>query len=76
VELLPAGAGAVERCRPLYEEHPGWSESTVGVRDFASLPGNAQRYLKRVEELTRVPIAMVSTGAERNDTILIRHPFH
>ncbi len=75
-DLLPAGADAVARCIPIYEWHPGWSESTVGLRDFASLPTNAQRYLRRIEELTQVPIAMISTGAERNDTILIRHPFH
>ena len=75
-ELLPSGADAVAECRPVYEELPGWSESTFGVKSFAALPANARTYLKRIEALTGVPIAMVSTGAERDETILVHHPFH
>jgi len=54
---------------------PGWSETTQGVRKWEDLPNNAQRYLKRLSEVVGAPIAMVSTGADREDTILLDHPF-
>jgi len=54
---------------------PGWSESTVGVKTFDALPANARAYLARIESLTGVPIAMVSTGPDRAETILLHHPF-
>jgi adenylosuccinate synthase len=73
--LIPSGADAVARCRPVYETLPGWSESTVGARTFAALPAAARAYLERVEALTGVPIAMVSTGPDRDETILVHHPF-
>jgi len=76
LELLPLGADAVAECRPVYEELAGWSESTFGVKSFDALPANARTYLKRIETLTGVPIAMVSTGPERDETILVHHPFH
>jgi adenylosuccinate synthase len=60
----------------VYERFPGWRESTVGTKTFDALPANARAYLKRIEALTGVPIAMVSTGPERNETILVQHPFH
>ena len=75
VDVLPVGAAAVARAQPVYEEMPGWSESTVGVTEFDRLPVNAQRYLKRMAEVCEVPIDMVSTGPDRNETILLRHPF-
>ena len=55
---------------------PGWTGSTFGVKSFDALPANARHYLRRIEELTGVPIAMVSTGPERDETILMHHPFH
>jgi adenylosuccinate synthase len=64
--------GAVE---PVYEELPGWRESTVGVTDYGALPGNARRYLERLAELTQVPLDMISTGPDRDQTIVLRHPF-
>ncbi|MGH8801391.1 MAG: adenylosuccinate synthase [Casimicrobiaceae bacterium] len=73
--LIPTGADAVARCRPVYETLPGWSESTVGARSFAALPAAARAYLERIETLTGVPIAMVSTGPDRDETILVHHPF-
>jgi adenylosuccinate synthase len=60
---------------PVYEELPGWRESTVGVTDYQALPGNARRYLERLQELVQVPIDMISTGPERSETIVLRHPF-
>jgi adenylosuccinate synthase len=74
--LLPTGADAVAECKPVYEDMPGWSESTLGVDSFDALPAPARAYLRRIEQLTGVPIAMVSTGAERDETILLHHPFH
>jgi adenylosuccinate synthase len=76
VALLPSGADAVAECTPVYESLPGWTESTVGVRMIDGLPPNARAYLERIEQLTGAPIAMVSTGPDRDETILLRHPFH
>jgi len=76
VALLPLGADAVAECVPVYESLPGWSESTVGVKKIDGLPRNARAYLERIEQLAATPIAMVSTGPDRDETILLRHPFH
>ena len=75
VDLLPPGADEVERCEPVYEKMDGWSDSTAGVNHFSELNPAAQAYLRRIEALTGVPIAMISTGPDRDETILIRHPF-
>jgi adenylosuccinate synthase len=75
MDLIPTGAEAVARCQPVYETLPGWQESTVGARSFDALPRNARDYLKRIETLCSVPIAMVSTGPDRDETILVQHPF-
>jgi adenylosuccinate synthase len=74
-EILPVGADELERCVPVYEEMPGWRESTVGVRQFDALPKAARDYLKRIEALSGVPIDLISTGPEREETIVLRHPF-
>ncbi|MBK9704875.1 MAG: adenylosuccinate synthase [Betaproteobacteria bacterium] len=76
LDLLPSGADAVAQCRPVYETVPGWKQSTVGIPTFEQLPPAAQAYLRRIETLTGVPIAMVSTGPDRAETILLHHPFH
>ncbi len=62
-------------CEPVYEDMPGWKESTVGVTNDAGLPGAARRYLERIEALAGVPLDIVSTGADREHTIIRRHPF-
>ena len=74
-DILPAGAEALEGCEPVYEELPGWKESTVGLTRFGQLPGAAQDYLKRIEQVCAVPIDLISTGPERAQTIVLRHPF-
>lgn len=74
-ELLPYGAANVSRAEPVFEELPGWSDSTVGVTEFDKLPANARQYLMRISEVCEVPIDMVSTGPDREETILLRHPF-
>ena len=75
IDVLPYGAAAVARAEPILEEMPGWTESTAGVTEFDRLPVNAQRYLKRMAEVCGVPIDMVSTGPDRTETIMLRHPF-
>jgi len=62
-------------CEPVYEDMPGWKESTVGATDYGDLPEAAQRYLERIEVLAGVPLDIVSTGADRDHTIVRRHPF-
>ncbi|HET7060783.1 MAG TPA: adenylosuccinate synthase [Nitrosospira sp.] len=74
-EILPVGADELARCEPVYEEMPGWKDSTVGVEKFAQLPQAAQNYLKRIEEVCEVPVDMISTGPDREETIVRRHPF-
>ncbi|MFT4099959.1 MAG: adenylosuccinate synthase [Burkholderiaceae bacterium] len=75
VDKLPFGADAVAHCEPVYEEMPGWTESTVGVREWSGLPANAKRFVERIAEVTGAPIDLVSTGPDRDETILVRHPF-
>ena len=75
VDILPMGADDIERCKPIYESIAGWSDSTVGVTQFDNLPTNARLYLQRIEQVTGVPIHMVSTGPDREQTILLRHPY-
>jgi len=74
-EILPVGAEELERCLPVYQELPGWMESTVGIKAYERLPQAAQAYLQRIEGLAGVPIDLISTGAEREETIVRRHPF-
>jgi adenylosuccinate synthase len=54
---------------------PGWTPSTVGITSYADLPANARRYLERIEELAGVPLDIISTGPDREQTIIKRHPF-
>lgn len=75
IDLLPIGADEVARCKPMYEVIPGWKESTFGVKSWQDLPNNAKAYLTMLEMLCEVPIAIVSTGPEREETIVKRHPF-
>ena len=71
----PVGEEAYASCTPIYEDMPGWKESTVGVKKLADLPANAQAYLKRIEEIVERPIDIISTGPDREETIILRHPF-
>ena len=75
VDILPLDADEIEACKPVFETFAGWSESTAGITDWAALPLNARRYLERVQEFTGAPIAMVSTGPDRDHTILLKHPY-
>ena len=75
IHMPPLGADAIEQCTPVYETMPGWSESTVGAKSLDDLPENARNYLKRLEEAVGVPVHIVSTGPERDETIIVKHPF-
>ena len=71
----PLASDDYERIRPVYEELPGWSESTAGIRVVEALPENARRYISRIEETTGAPIDIISTGPDRAETIIRRNPF-
>ena len=75
LDYLPMAAEQQARCTPVYEEMPGWSESTEGARSWADLPAEAIKYVRRVEELIECPVALLSTSPEREDTILVTDPF-
>ncbi len=75
LDVPPVGADAFERCEPSYIECPGWTESTVGAGSMEELPVNARRYLETIEELSGLPIDLISTGPDRLETLIRRHPF-
>ena len=75
VDTPPVGADRFELCEPVFIEMPGWKESTVGVKTRDALPDNARAYLRKVEELCETPIDIISTGPDREETIVLRHPF-
>ncbi len=77
VELTtpPLAAERYEKCEPIYIDMPGWKESTQSVKSYEDLPDNARKYLKKIEELCRTPVDIISTGPDRSDTIVLRHPF-
>ena len=74
-DILPMGADEIARCIPVYETMAGWTQSTVGVTDYAQLPQEARQYLERIAQLTGVPIHMVSTSPDRDHTILMQDPY-
>lgn len=75
IDLLPMGADDIARCQPIYERMEGWTDSTVGVTQYDDLPVNARLYLQRIEHVTGVPVAMVSTSPDRDHTIMMKHPY-
>jgi len=75
IDILPMGAEEIARCKPIYETIPGWTDSTVGMTDYDTLPANARKYLERIAQVTGVPIAMISTSPDRDHTILMHNPY-
>ena len=71
----PIDAVHYENLQPVYETLPGWSDSTVGVKSLEALPVNARSYIARIEELVGAPIDIISTGPDREETVVLRHPF-
>jgi adenylosuccinate synthase len=76
IDILPMGADDIARCKPIYETLSGWTDSTVGVTEYAKLPAQARHYLERIAQVTGVPIHVISTSPDRDHTIMVRHPFH
>jgi len=74
-DTAPLGAERYQQCEAIIEEMPGWQGATAGVTDFAALPPNAKAYIKRIEELVGVKVTILSTGAERDETIVLENPF-
>ena len=74
-ELAPLDADGWDECKPVYLDFPGWEESTAGIRDWNKLPAAARAYLRAVEELSGCRLALVATGADRDDTIVLDDPF-
>ena len=75
IDYFPTAPDEQAAVEPIYEVVPGWSESTFGARSWADLPANCVKYVRHVEELIGVPIALLSTSPKREDTILVRDPF-
>ena len=75
IDVPPVDTDAFARCEPIYEDMPGWSESTFGITSYDALPANAKAYLKRLEEVVETPIDIISTGPDRDQTIVLRHPY-
>ena len=75
ITIMPCGAEEFESVSPVYIEMPGWSESTVGAKDVADLPQNAKDFIAKIEKIVSAPVDIISTGPERNETIILRHPF-
>mgnify|MGYP000179084785 FL=1 len=74
-DIAPLGADMYEECVPVIEEMPGWTETTAGVTEIDKLPANARAYIDRVEQLVGVKIAILSTGPDRDETIVLENPF-
>jgi adenylosuccinate synthase len=75
LDAPPGGADLIEQCEPVYIDMPGWSESTVGTKSYDDLPAAAKAYLDKVESVCEAPIAIISTGPDRAETIILKHPF-
>ncbi|SPJ24797.1 adenylosuccinate synthase [Palleronia abyssalis] len=75
LDHLPTASEAQARCKPVYEQMEGWTDSTEGARSWADLPAGAIKYVRRIEELIGCPVALLSTSPERDDTILVTDPF-
>ena len=75
-DIPPPGAEAMEKCEPVYESLSGWTQSTFGIKRLDDLPEAARGYLKRIEAICGVPVDMISTGPDREETIVLRHPFN
>jgi adenylosuccinate synthase len=73
---VPANLEMLKQCEPIYQEFDGWLEDTRGARSFSNLPLKAQDYIKRLEALTKTPVVVVSVGSDREETIIIKNPFH
>ena len=72
----PIYSEGYKHVHPIYEKLPGWSESTVGLKSLGQLPNNARNFISKLEHLVGVPVEIISTGPERDETIVLNHPFN
>nr|MBP9039926.1 adenylosuccinate synthetase [Paludibacteraceae bacterium] len=75
IDYVPSTLNKLQRCKPVYIEMPGWKEEVTAVRNFDDLPANAKNYLKKIEELTKTEIVIVSVGPDRTQTIQLKTIF-
>jgi adenylosuccinate synthase len=75
IQSRPASLTKLARCKPIYEELPGWKEEISSVRERNQLPAETKAYLKRIEEMTEVPLSIISVGPGREQTIVVKDPF-
>jgi len=75
IDVPPVDTDEFARCEPVYENMPGWTESTFGVTRYDALPANAKAYLARLAEAVETPIDIISTGPDRDQTIILRDPY-
>ena len=75
IDYFPTNIKTQNACNPIYEEMPGWRETTFGARSWVDLPANAIKYIRRLEELIHIPVSLLSTSPQREDTILVKDPF-
>lgn len=75
IDYFPSDLKSQIECKPIFEEMPGWNETTFGARTWEELPVNALNYVQRLEDLTQIPVTLLSTSPEREDTILVKDPF-
>jgi adenylosuccinate synthase len=75
IHTVPIGAESYSQCEPIIEDLQGWKDSTAGITAYEDLPINAKAYIARIQELVEVPVDILSTGPDRNETIILRHPF-
>jgi adenylosuccinate synthase len=75
LDEFPASLKVLGDCRPVYESLPGWPEDISGIRKYDDLPANVKSYLNRIEALTQTPVAIISVGPDRDQTIVLTNPF-
>ncbi|MCL5260842.1 MAG: adenylosuccinate synthetase, partial [Gammaproteobacteria bacterium] len=75
LDVAPETLDDFTACEPIYEELPGWQDSVFGITEFTKLPKKAIEYIKRVEELVQIPVTIISTGPERDSTIILQDPY-
>ena len=75
INKFPLNISGLDKCKPIYEEFDGWDESTEGLKKYDELPANAKEYIKAIEDMVSVPVDIVSTGPDREHTIIRKNPF-
>ena len=75
INKFPLNISELDKCKPIYEEFDGWDGSTEGLKNYDELPANAKKYIRAIEDMVSVPVDIVSTGPDREQTIIRKNPF-